>query len=228
MTRSRNAASASTMSSIVWPGHRLGQEADEVAGMAGLEGHADFALRLEAADARAVAGARIDDDEWPLLVIDSDTLRRRDAGENVVHRARQLAPVHDEFGAELQNVRGGLGGVLLVLLAPLLHDVEEKDAALPSIDPIGPRLQRGISKLHQGKRRRLRLGRGFLIGHLTGHWKGPPRKQTRSGGVGRPETSFPPVEISRAKLAVAACAIRSRPFQRDADIPGMPSGKSTI
>ena len=48
---------------------RLGQEADEVAGMACLEGHADFALRLEPADARSVTGARIDDDEGPLLVV---------------------------------------------------------------------------------------------------------------------------------------------------------------
>ena len=46
-------------------GHRLGQEADEVAGMAGLERDADLAVGLEAADAGAVAGARIDDDERP-------------------------------------------------------------------------------------------------------------------------------------------------------------------
>ena len=32
--------------------HRLGQEADEVAGMAGLHRDADFAVGLEAADAR--------------------------------------------------------------------------------------------------------------------------------------------------------------------------------
>ena len=150
------------LDSLAWD--RLGKEADEVAGMACLEGHADFALRLEPADARSVAGARIDDDERPLLVIDADTLRRRDAGENVVHRARQLASIHDELSAELENVRGGLGGVLLVLLAPLLHNVEEKNPALPGVDPIGPCLQRGISKLHQGKRWRLRLGWHFLVG----------------------------------------------------------------
>ena len=43
--------------------HRLRQEADEIAGMAGLHRDADFAVGLEAADARAMAGARIDDDE---------------------------------------------------------------------------------------------------------------------------------------------------------------------
>ena len=45
--------------------HRIGQEADEIAGMAGLEGDADLAVGLEAADARAVPRARIDDDERP-------------------------------------------------------------------------------------------------------------------------------------------------------------------
>ena len=48
------------------PRHRLGQEADEVAGMAGAHGDADLAVGLEAADARPVAGARVDDDERPL------------------------------------------------------------------------------------------------------------------------------------------------------------------
>ena len=80
MTRSRKAASAvdDVLNGLTRDG--LGQEADEVAGMAGLKGHADLALRLEAADAGAVAGAWIDDDERPLLVIDLDALRRSDRG----------------------------------------------------------------------------------------------------------------------------------------------------
>ena len=119
--------------------------------MAGLKGDADLALRLEAANAGSMAGARIDDDEGPLLLIDLDAFRRRDAGQNVVDRTRKLAPVHDELGAEFENVRGWLGGVLLVLLAPLLHDVEEKDPALPGIDPIRPRIQRGIPPGDRGK-----------------------------------------------------------------------------
>ncbi len=45
--------------------HRLGEEADEIAGMARLHGHADFAIRLETADAWAVPCARIDDHERP-------------------------------------------------------------------------------------------------------------------------------------------------------------------
>ena len=45
--------------------HRIGQEADEITGMSGLERDADFAVGLEAADAGTVPGARIDDDERP-------------------------------------------------------------------------------------------------------------------------------------------------------------------
>ena len=56
---------ARTTSSIVCPGSDRA-EADEVAGMAGLHRHADLTVGLEAADARPVAGTRIDDDEGRL------------------------------------------------------------------------------------------------------------------------------------------------------------------
>ena len=77
--------------------HRIRQEADEIAGMAGLEGDADLAVGLEAADARAVAGARIDDDERPARRIDLDALRRNDAHQHVVDRPLERAAVDDEF-----------------------------------------------------------------------------------------------------------------------------------
>ena len=114
----------------------LRQKADEIAGVAGLKRHADFALGLEPADAGPVTGTRIDDDERPLLLIDLDAFRRSDAGQEIIHGMRKLASVHNEFDAELENVRSGLGGVLLVLFASLLQDVEEKNPALPSIHPI--------------------------------------------------------------------------------------------
>ena len=75
-TSSTKAASARQTSSIVWPGHRLGQEADEIAGMAGGERHADLAVLLHAADARPVAGARIDDDEGRLRRVGLHALGR--------------------------------------------------------------------------------------------------------------------------------------------------------
>ena len=89
ITRSRKTASARAMSSMVWPGHRVGQEADEIAGMAGLERDADLAVGLEAADARAVPGARIDHDERTAGRIDGHALRRDDAHEAVIDRPRR-------------------------------------------------------------------------------------------------------------------------------------------
>ena len=78
ITRSRNAASAAHDVLDRLAGHRLGQEADEVAGVAGAHGDADLAVGLEAADARPVAGARVDDDERPLALIDGDAGGRDD------------------------------------------------------------------------------------------------------------------------------------------------------
>jgi hypothetical protein len=46
--------------------------------MAGLQGHADFAVVLHAADARTVPGARIDDNERPLRRVDRGARRRHD------------------------------------------------------------------------------------------------------------------------------------------------------
>ncbi len=51
-------------------GHRVRQEADEIAGMAGGERDADLAVLLHAADAWPVAGARVDDDERALGRVD--------------------------------------------------------------------------------------------------------------------------------------------------------------
>src|SRR6476661_5156497 len=45
--------------------HRLWQKADEVAGVTRFQFDADLAVGLEAADARAVARARVDDDKRP-------------------------------------------------------------------------------------------------------------------------------------------------------------------
>ena len=54
------------------PGHRIGIEDDEVDGMSGAQRDADFGVFLEAADARAVARARVDDHERALGVVDLD------------------------------------------------------------------------------------------------------------------------------------------------------------
>src|SRR5690349_24781445 len=51
-------------------GHRVRQKADEIARMTGGERHPDFAVVFHAADAGAMPGARIENDEWPLVRVD--------------------------------------------------------------------------------------------------------------------------------------------------------------
>ena len=116
--------------------HGLGQEANEVAGMAGLEGDADLAVGLEAADAGAVPGARIDDDEGAPRRIDRHAFRRHDAHEGVIDRPRERAAVDDELGLVVEHVRRRLGEVLAVLVAALAQHVEEEEAALRGVDHV--------------------------------------------------------------------------------------------
>ena len=105
MTVSRKTASARGDVEDGLAGHRVGQEADEVGRMPGLHRDADLAVGLEAADARAVAGARVDDDERPLPGVDLHPLGRDDAGEQVVDRAGEGAAVEDELGLVVEDVR---------------------------------------------------------------------------------------------------------------------------
>ena len=119
-------------------GHRIRQEADEIAGMPRLEGDTDLTLRLEASDARAVSSTRINNNEWPLVLVYFGAIRRRNAHEEVVYRSRQLSPVHDELATELQDVRCNLGGMFLITVAALLQDVQKKDGALLRVNPVIP------------------------------------------------------------------------------------------
>ena len=77
--------------------HRIGQEADEIAGMPGFERNADLAVGLEAADARAVAGAWVDDDERPAREIELDAGRRNDPHKRVVDRSIERPAVNEEL-----------------------------------------------------------------------------------------------------------------------------------
>ncbi len=120
--------------------HGLRQEADEVAGMACLHGDTDLAVGLEAPDARAMTGARVDHDERPALLVDLDALWRDDAHQRVVDRLFQLAAVDDQFRRITQDVRGRLGDVLAILVAALAHGVKEQHAALSGIDHVFHRL----------------------------------------------------------------------------------------
>src|SRR5262245_19517563 len=78
--------------------HGFRQEADEIAGMARLHGHANLAVRLEAADAGTMTGAWVDHDERPALHVDLDALGRDDADQRIIDRLFQLAAVDDQLG----------------------------------------------------------------------------------------------------------------------------------
>ena len=84
-------------SAISCPGSGCGRNTDEIDGVAVAERHADLAVGLEAADARAVAGARIDDHVGALPLEDLDAFRRQDFQEHVVGGTRQGLAIEDDL-----------------------------------------------------------------------------------------------------------------------------------
>ena len=109
------------------PRHRVGQEADEVAGMARGHRDPDLTVLLHPADARTVAGARIDDDDRCLGGIDLRAVGWDDMHQGIVHRPLQGASVAHQLGLEVQNVRHLPGAVFEVDVAAFSQDVEEQN-----------------------------------------------------------------------------------------------------
>jgi hypothetical protein len=70
-------------------GYRLRQKADKIARVAGGERDPDLAVVLHAANAGAVPGARVKNDEWPLARVDCNTLWRDDPNQPIIDRSRQ-------------------------------------------------------------------------------------------------------------------------------------------
>ena len=131
--------------------HRIGQETDEIAGMAGLEGDADLAVGLEAADARPVPGARIDDDEGATPRIDLHARRRDDTRKRVVDRPLERAAIDHELGRVTQHVRRELSHMLVVLVAALPHHIQEQDAPLRGVDHVLSRRGQRVGGLRRGR-----------------------------------------------------------------------------
>ena len=116
--------------------NRLRPKADEVTRMARTQGDADLAVRFEAADARSMSRARVNDNEGPLFGINLDALRRHDPDQSIIGRARQRTAVHYEFIREVEDVRCQALFLLAVLVPPLPQDVPEENRALGEIDRV--------------------------------------------------------------------------------------------
>jgi hypothetical protein len=104
--------------------------------MPGLERNADLAVGLESADARAMPGARIDDDERPARRIDFDASWRDDSHQSVVDRPSKRSAVDEKLHLVVEHVRSGLSQMLAILIAALAHDIPEQHAALRGIDHV--------------------------------------------------------------------------------------------
>ena len=161
----RRLGARDVLNCLSWHGFR--QEADEVAGMTGIEGNPNLTLRLEAADTGPVAGARINDDEWTFVRVDFDAFGRHDAYQHIVHWPRQLAAVHDELTAEFQHMRCGFCCMRSIAFAALVQHIEKEQSPLTRIDPIGPPLLDQIGTPSGKGRVRARCNRGMGCRRFT-------------------------------------------------------------
>ena len=128
------------------PRHGVRRKTHEVAGVSGLQHDADLAVRLEAGDAGAVTGARIDNDEGPQLRVDLHVLGRHDAHQPIVDGALQRAAVHDELELIAQHVRDRLRLMLQVAVPALTHHVPKQDATLRQVNQVVTRGRYGVKR----------------------------------------------------------------------------------
>jgi hypothetical protein len=117
-------------------GNRVGHEADEVAGMAGGQCDTDLAVLLHPADARPMAGARVEDDEGPLAGVDFNAGRRDDAHQPIVDRPRQRAAVDQQLMLEAEDMRRLLCHPVELRVAALAKGIQEQHRALHRVEPV--------------------------------------------------------------------------------------------
>lgn len=107
--------------------NRIGQKADEIAGMTCRKRDADLAVVLHAADPGTMAGARVENNKRPFVPFDRGPVGRDDARECVVDRAWQRAPIEHEFDAEAEHVRRLARVMLKIVVAALAQYVEQQN-----------------------------------------------------------------------------------------------------
>ena len=139
---------------------RLGvaEEDDEVDGMTLAQRDADLRVVLEAADTRAVPGARVDDHVGSPLRVDAHALRRHDAHQRIVDRTGELPAVNDHLVVEMQDRRQSRTVVLDEIVATLAQRIPEQDRALREIGRVGVPVRPGL-----GWRDRLQRNAGHAV-----------------------------------------------------------------
>ena len=118
------------------------------------------------------------------IIAGRHVIRRRDAYQGVIHRALQLAAIHDGF--EIKNQHGWAAGLFMrdEVIAGFAHGVPEQEAALRRIQHVRSRIHRqvlgrthqSLARLGQAFQRRLRVHRlwqglgvaAYHIGHDAG------------------------------------------------------------
>jgi hypothetical protein len=126
---------------------RYRRKPDKVAGMALPQGNTDLAVGLEAADAGAVTGTRIDDHEGPLARIDLNPFGRDDFYQPVVDRVLKLPPVHDQLDFIVKHMGHRSSLMLQILIAALAHDVPIQNGTLAGIHQVFI----GVIRAHHGQ-----------------------------------------------------------------------------
>src|SRR5262249_57605375 len=85
--------------------HRILEEADEIAGMPGLQHFADLALVLHSADPRTLTGARVEDNKRTFARIALDVAGCLAANDGVVYRTFRRPPIEQGLEPEAQHLR---------------------------------------------------------------------------------------------------------------------------
>ena len=132
--------------------HRLGKEDHEIDRMALVHSHADFAVVLEAANARPVPCARIDDDDrrfrlvhaiLPAIVSDS-----RDPEQRIIGGPVESAGIHQELVIEIQKRWHALPFMRYHVVGAFPQGIEEQQPAFEGVLGVGDMgVSRGLLRL---------------------------------------------------------------------------------
>src|SRR5262249_54733369 len=130
------------------PRNGVRKDADEVTRMPGLEYHAEFAVRFEAANTVSVSGARIDDNKTPQLRVDFDSISRDDARKGIIDRSIQSATVLHKLYFISETSPDRLRHVFALLGTALTHDVQKQTSPLEGIDCVFHRRREAAARRH--------------------------------------------------------------------------------